>query len=165
MDYNKDAPTTREFFAKVQNKLHYAIHGRTAAELISERADSTKPNMGLTSWEGAPKGRILKPDVHIAKNYLTQEELEALGRIVNAFLDLAENRARRRIPMTMEDWAKRLDAFLEMDDRRILKDAGKVSAEAARVHANSEFAKYRVIQDRLFESDFDREIKRLEGRD
>lgn len=165
VDYNKDAPTTRAFFAKVQNKLHYAIHGRTAAELISERADSTKPNMGLTSWEGAPKDKILKPDVHIAKNYLTQEELEALGRIVNAFLDLAENRARRRIPMTMEDWAKRLDDFLEMDDRRILQDAGKVSAEAAHTHADSEFAKYRVVQDQFFESDFDREVKRLEGRD
>lgn len=164
IDYNKDAPTTREFFAKVQNKLHYAIHGHTAAELIRERADSTKPDMGLTNWENAPGGRILKPDVSVAKNYLTREELDSLGRIVNAYLDLAENRARRHIPMTMEDWANRLDAFLEMDDRRILEDSGKISAKAAKSFAEGEFAKFRVIQDRQFESDLDREVKRLEGR-
>lgn len=163
VDYNKDAPTTREFFAKVQNKLHYAIHGHTASELIMERADSEKPNMGLSTWENAPDGKILKPDVRIAKNYLTQEELASLGRVVNAYLDLAEDRARRRMPMTMEDWAKRLDAFLDMDERQILHDSGTVSAEAARSFADSEFEKFRIVQDQLFESDFDREIKRIEG--
>ena len=162
IDYNKDAPTTREFFAKVQNKLHFAIHGQTAAELIMNRADSSRPNMGLTTWEKAPDGKILKTDVSIAKNYLTREELEALGRIVNAFLDLAEDMARRRIPMTMEDWAKRLDMFLELSQRDILKNAGKISAEIAKQHAESEFEKFRIIQDRLYESDFDREMKQLE---
>lgn len=163
VDYNKDAPTTRQFFAKVQNKLHYAIHGHTAAELIRERADSSKPNMGLTTWENAPDGKVLKPDVSVAENYLTKEELNSLGRVVNAYLELAEDRAQRRIPMTMEDWAKRLDAFLEMDERQILEDGGKVSAKAAKAYAESEFSQYRIVQDRLFESDFDREIKRLEG--
>jgi len=162
VDYNKDAPTTREFFAKVQNKLHFAIHGQTAAELIKSRADATKEHMGLTSWENAPHGKILKSDVTIAKNYLTKEELEALGRIVNAYLDLAEDMARRRIPMTMEDWAKRLDMFLEISQRDILQDAGKVTAEIARNHAESEFEKYRIVQDRLFESDFDRVLKEIE---
>jgi hypothetical protein len=161
VDYNRDAPTTKVFFAKVQNKLHFAVHGRTAAELIAERADSTQENMGLTTWEKAPDGKILKTDVSIAKNYLTKDELQSLGRIVNAYLDLAEERARRRIPMTMEDWAKRLDAFLEFDEREILQDAGKVSAEIARAHAESEFEKYRIVQDRLFESDFDRDVQRL----
>lgn len=160
VDYNKDAPTTKEFFAKVQNKLHYAIHGTTAAELIVERADSTKPHMGLTSWENSPDGKILKADVSIAKNYLTKEEITSLGRIVNAYLELAEDRAERRIPMTMEDWAKRLDKFLELDDREILQDAGKISASLAEDHALSEFEKYRIVQDGLFMSDFDREIKK-----
>lgn len=161
VDYHKDAPTTRAFFAKVQNKLHYAIHGHTAAELIKKRADSTKPHMGLTSWEAAPSGKIVKPDVSVAKNYLTGEELESLGRIVNAYLDLAEDRAKRRIPMTMEDWAKRLDQFLEFNDRGILPNAGSISAELAKNHAESEFEKYRVIQDRLFESDFDKAVKQI----
>jgi len=164
VDYNKDAPTTCEFFAKVQNKLHYAIHGQTAAELIRDRADSQKEHMGLTTWENTPDGKILKPDVSVAKNYLRQEELDSLGRVVNAYLELAEERAKRRIPMTMEDWAKRLDVFLEMDDREILQDSGKVSAQLAKEFAESEFEKYRIVQDRLFESDFDREVKRLEGK-
>lgn len=163
VDYNRDAPTTKAFFAKVQNKLHFAIHGHTAAELIVKRANSSKTHMGLTSWENAPGGKIIKTDVVVAKNYLSQEELESLRRIVNAYLDLAEDRARRKIPMTMEDWAKRLDAFLEFTERDILKDAGKVSAEMAKAHAESEFEKYRVVQDRLFESDFDRVIKQIEG--
>jgi len=163
MDYNRDAPTTKAFFAKVQNKLHFAIHGHTAAELIVRRADSTQPHMGLSSWEKAPDGKILKNDVVVAKNYLSREEMESLGRIVNAYLDLAEERAQRMIPMTMEDWAKRLDAFLEFTDRDILQDAGKVSAEMAKAHAESEFEKYRIVQDRLFESDFDRVLKQIEA--
>jgi hypothetical protein len=163
VDYNRDAPTTKAFFAKVQNKLHFAIHGHTAAELILQRADSTKPNMGLTTWEKAPDGKILKTDVAVAKNYLAKEELEALGRIVNAYLDLAEERALRKIPMTMEDWAKRLDAFLEFTERDILQHSGKVSAEIAKAHAESEFEKYRIVQDRLFESDFDRIVKQIES--
>lgn len=161
VDYNRDAPTTREFFAKVQNKLHFAIHGHTAAELIMKRADSKKPKMGLTAWEKAPDGKIVKTDVVVAKNYLSREELESLGRIVNAYLDLAEERARRKIPMTMEDWAKRLDMFLEFDDREILQNPGKVTAKIAKAHAESEFEKYRIVQDRLFESDFDRHVKKL----
>lgn len=163
VDYNRDAPTTKAFFAKVQNKLHFAIHGHTAAELIVQRADSTKPQMGLTSWERAPEGKILKTDVVVAKNYLSQQELDSLGRIVSSYLDLAEDRANRKIPMTMEDWAKRLDAFLEFTERDILQDAGRVSAEMARSHAETEFEKYRIVQDRLFESDFDRVIKRIES--
>jgi hypothetical protein len=163
VDYNRDAPTTKAFFAKVQNKLYFAIHGRTAAELIVQRADSSKTHMGLSSWENAPGGKIVKTDVVVAKNYLSPEELESLGRIVSAYLDLAEDRARRKIPMTMEDWAKRLDAFLEFTERDILEDAGKVSAEMAKAHAESEFEKYRIVQDRLFESDFDRVIKQIEG--
>lgn len=163
VDYNRDAPTTKAFFAKVQNKLHFAIHGHTAAELILPRADSTKANMGLTTWEKAPDGKILKTDVAVAKNYLTKEELEALGRIVNAYLDLAEERALRKIPMTMEDWAKRLDAFLEFTERDILQHSGKVSADIAKAHAESEFEKYRIVQDRLFESDFDRIVKQIES--
>jgi len=162
MDYNKDAPTTREFFATVQNKLHYAVHGQTAAELIRQRADSGKKNMGLVSWENSPDGKILKSDVSVAKNYLKREELESLGRIVGAYLDLAEGRAKRKIPMTMEDWAKRLDEFLEFDEREILENAGEISAEIAKDHAESEFEKYRIVQDRLFESDFDKEVQRLE---
>ncbi|NCT57275.1 MAG: virulence RhuM family protein [Legionella sp.] len=161
VDYNKNAPTTRGFFAKVQNKLHYAIHGHTASELVLERADSNKPHMGLTSWAHSPNGKILKTDVPVAKNYLTAEELESLGRIVNAYLELAEDRARRQIPMTMEDWATRLDKFLEFDERDVLKNAGKISAKIAKDHAESEFEKYRIVQDRLFESDFDKEIKAM----
>ena len=156
VDYNKDAPTTREFFSKVQNKLHYAIHGCTAAELIMERADKEQDHMGLTSWKKAPKGKIIKSDVSVAKNYLSKDEVESLGRIVNAYLELAEERAKRKIPMSMEDWAKRLALFLEFDDREILQDAGQVTAAIAKEFAESEFEKYRVIQDRLFESDFDK---------
>jgi hypothetical protein len=162
VDYSRDAPTTKAFFAKVQNKLHYAIHGHTAAELVLKRADSKKPSMGLTSWEKGPDGKVLKTDVTIAKNYLSREELESLGRIVNAYLDLAEDRARRKIPMTMEDWAKRLDLFLAFNEREILEDKGRVTAELARAHAESEFEKYRIIQDRLFESDFDKVLKQIE---
>ena len=159
VDYNKDAPTTRDFFARVQNKLHYAIHGHTAAELIRERADSDSPNMGLTSWEKGPSGKIRKSDVSVAKNYLTKAELESFGRIVNAYLELAEDRAVRRIPMTMEDWAVRLDRFLEFDERKILADKGSISRELAQSFAESEFEKFRVVQDRLYESDFDRVVK------
>ena len=162
MDYNKNAPITKEFFAKVQNKLHYAIHGHTAAEVIYERANAEKKHMGLTTWEKSPQGKIVKTDVSVAKNYLTEAELESLGRLVNAYLDLAEERAKKRIPMTMEDWAKRLDRFLEADDRQILQDSGRISTQIAKEFAESEFEKYRVIQDRLFESDFDKEIKRIE---
>lgn len=164
MDYNKDAVITKEFFAKVQNKLHYAIHGHTAAELIVSRANAEKEHMGLTSWEKSPNGKIVKTDVSIAKNYLTETELESLGRIVNAYLDLAEDRAKRHIPMTMDDWAKRLDKFLEADDRDILQNSGKVIAQIAKSFAESEFEKYRIVQDRLFESDFDKEIKRMNGK-
>ncbi|MBJ2186662.1 cell filamentation protein Fic [Muribaculaceae bacterium Isolate-042 (Harlan)] len=156
IDYNRDAPTTRLFFKKVQNKMHYAVHGHTAAELIVDRADAQKEHMGLTTWENAPDGKILKPDVSIAKNYLKETELEDMGRIVNSFLDLAEDMAKRHIPMTMEDWATRIDKFLDLTDRPILSDAGHVTAEQAKEHAETEFEKYRVIQDRLFQSDFDR---------
>ncbi len=161
VDYNKDAPTTREFFAKIQNKLHFSIHGYTAAELIVERADARKKHMGLISWENSPKGKILKTDVSVAKNYLMADELESLGRIINAYLELAEDRAKRKIPMTMEDWATRLDKFLEFDERDILQHSGKVTAEIAKGFAESEFEKYRIVQDRLFESDFDRVLKFL----
>ena len=163
LDYNPEAPTTVEFFAKVQNKLHYAVHGHTAAELIVERADAQKEHMGMTSWENAPDGKIVKTDVSIAKNYLTEHELEDLGRIVNAYLDLAERRAKRRIPMTMADWARHLDRILIADDMEILRDAGKISAEIAREYAENEFEKYRVIQDRLFKSDFDKQMELFEG--
>ena len=159
LDYNGEAPTTKTFFAKVQNKLHYAIHGHTAAELVKLRANSSKPNMGLTSWAKAPEGKILKTDVGTAKNYLSKDELDSLGRIVNAYLELAEDRAKRKIPMTMEDWAKRLDAFLKFDERDILQDSGRISAALARQYAESEFEIYRIIQDRLFESDFDKLTK------
>lgn len=156
IDYNRNAPTTRLFFQKVQNKIHYAVHGHTAAELIVERANAEKEHMGLTSWENAPNGKIVKTDVAVAKNYLKGDELESMGRIVNAFLDLAEDRAKRRIPMTMEDWAIRIDKFLDSDDRPILTDAGTVSTEQAKLYAETEFEKYRLIQDKLFQSDFDR---------
>lgn len=155
MDYDRDAPITKKFFAKVQNKMHYAVHGQTAAELIVKRADHTKERMGLTTWAKAPEGKILKSDVVVAKNYLTEAELSDLGRIVNAYLELAESRANRRVAMTMEDWANRLDIFLSADEREVLQDAGRISAEIAREHAEGEFEKYRVIQDRLFQSDFD----------
>lgn len=156
IDYNRDAPTTRLFFKKVQNKMHYAVHGHTAAELIIDRANAEKEHMGLTTWENAPNGKIVKPDVSIAKNYLKESELEDMGRIVNSFLDLAEDMAKRHIPMTMEDWAKRIDRFLDLTDRPVLTDAGYVSAEQAKEYAETEFEKYRVIQDKLFQSDFDR---------
>jgi len=161
IDYNKDDETTKKFFAKVQNKLHYAIHGHTAAELIVKRADSQKDYMGLINWENAPQGKILPKDVVIAKNYLSKDELESLGMIVSAYLDLAEGRAKRNIPMTMEDWAKRLDMFLEFDDREVLQNAGKITAKIAKEHALSEFEKYRVIQDSLYKSDFDRLLEEL----
>lgn len=156
IDYNRDAPTTRLFFKKVQNKMHYAVHSHTAAELIIDRANAEKEHMGLTTWENAPNGKIVKPDVSIAKNYLKESELEDMGRIVNSFLDLAEDMAKRHIPMTMEDWAKRIDRFLDLTDRPVLTDAGNVSAEQAKEYAETEFEKYRVIQDKLFQSDFDR---------
>ena len=156
IDYNKDAPTTRLFFKKVQNKMHYAVHGHTAAELIVERANADKEHMGLTTWENAPNGKIVKIDVSVAKNYLREKELEEMGRMVNAFLDMAESMAKRHIPMTMEDWARRIDKFINLFDGPILQDSGKVSAEYAKEFAESEFEKYRVIQDRLFQSDFDR---------
>ena len=156
IDYNKDAPTTRLFFKKVQNKMHYAVHGHTAAELIVERANAEKEHMGLTTWENAPHGKIVKPDVSIAKNYLKEVELEDMGHLVNAVLDMAERMAKRHIPMTMEDWARRIDIILEAGGDGVLTDAGRITAEFAKSFAESEFEKYRIIQDRLFQSDFDR---------
>ena len=156
IDYNKDAPTTHLFFKKVQNKMHYAVHGHTAAELIVERADANKEHMGLTTWENAPNGKIVKTDVSVAKNYLREKELEEMGRIVNASLDMAESMAMRHIPMTMEDWAKRIDKFINLFGSPLLQDNGQVSAEYAKKFAESEFEKYRIIQDRLFQSGFDR---------
>ena len=156
IDYNKDAPTTRLFFKMVQNKMHYAVHGHTAAELIVGRANAEKEHMGLTTWENAPDGKIVKTDVRIAKNYLNEMELEDMGRLVNAVLDMAERMANRHIPMTMEDWAKRIDIILEAGGDAVLTDAGVVTAEEAKTFAETEFEKYRVIQDRLFQSDFDR---------
>ncbi len=156
IDYNRDAPTTRRFYKKVQNKIHYAVHGHTAAELIVERADSDKEHMGLITWENAPDGKIVKSDVSIAKNYLNGLELEDMGKLVNSVLDMAERMADRHIPMTMEDWAKRIDIIIEAGGDRILDNAGTVTAEFAKSFAESEFEKYRVIQDRLFRSDFDR---------
>ena len=156
IDYNRDAPTTRRFLQKVQNKMHYAVHGHTAAELIADRANAEREHMGLTTWENAPNGKIVKSDVSIAKNYLKQSELEDMGRLVNATLDMAVRMAKRHIPMTMEDWAKRLDIILEASGDAVLKDAGKVTTEFAKSFAESEFEKYRVIQDRLFQSDFDK---------
>lgn len=156
IDYNVNAPTTRAFFKKVQNKMHYAVHGHTAAELIVDRANAEREHMGLTTWEKGPQGKIVKTDVSIAKNYLRENELEAMGRIVNAFLDIAENMAKRHIPMTMEDWVKRIDKFIDVADLPILQDNGNVSAEFAKEFSETEFEKYRVIQDQLFQSDFDR---------
>jgi hypothetical protein len=164
MDYDSAAETTQTFFATVQNKLHFAIHGRTAAELIVGRADSKKERMGLTTWKNAPQGKIIKPDVVVAKNYLTEKELKALDRIVTMYLDYAEDQAERHIPMTMADWAGKLNAFLKFNERDILDHPGKVSQDVAKAFAESEFEKYRVVQDRLFESDFDRHVKKtLEG--
>ena len=159
LDYDRNALTTKEFFAKVQNKMHYAVHRHTAAELIYERADAEKPHMGLHTWKDAPNGKIKKSDVSVAKNYLTEDEMKSMELIVSAYLDLAENRARRHIPMTMEDWAKRLDIYLQADDLEVLKDAGKISAQLAKMHAETEFEKYRVVQDRLYQSDFDRYLE------
>ena len=156
LDYDKTSKTTKQFFANVQNKLHWAIHRHTAAELIMERADSEKPHMGLTSWENYPDGKIQKYDVSIAKNYLAEDELQGLRRIVTMYLDYAEHQASRHIPMTMEDWADRLNRFLEFNEHDILTDSGKVSHEIAKAFAETEFEKYRIIQDRLYESDFDR---------
>lgn len=164
MDYNPESFTTKEFFAKVQNKMHYAVHKHTAAELIYTRADHNKENMGLTSWEKSPNGKIIKTDVTIAKNYLTETELESLGRIVNGYLDFAEEYAKRHVPLTMSDWAKHLDLILQANGSDLLQNAGKITAALAKQHAENEFEKYRPIQDRLFESDFDKEIKRIEGK-
>lgn len=165
VDYTADAVTTKEFFATVQNKLHYAIHGHTAAELIMDRADHKKEHMGLTTWKNAPSGKIVKSDVSIAKNYLAKNELEDLNRFVTMYLDYAERQARRHIPMTMEDWAAKLDVFLQFNEEEILHDKGRVSAEIAKSFAESEFEKYRVIQDKLFESDFDRLVASTERED
>ncbi|AGX87197.1 virulence RhuM family protein [Candidatus Symbiobacter mobilis] len=162
LDYDSSATATKRFFAAVQNKLHYAIHGQTAAEVIVDRANHQKDNMGLTHWEGTPHGKIHKYDVSVAKNYLSEFELAQMQRIVSAYLDMAELHAMRRIPMTMQDWEERLGGFLKLWDREILQDAGKVSAEIAKTHAESEFEKYRIMQDRLFESDFDRLLKQIE---
>ena len=155
-DYDKDARTTRLFFQTVQNKLHYAVHRHTAAELIVERADAAKEHMGLATWENAPDGKIVKADVTVAKNYLSEKEMSYLERIVSLYLDYAELQAERKIPMSMEDWAKRLDGFLEFNGNELLTGPGKISAEQAKLHAETEFEKYRIIQDRLYESDFDR---------
>ena len=165
VDYTADAITTKEFFATVQNKLHYAIHGHTAAEVIMGRADHRKEHMGLTTWKNAPAGKIVKSDVSIAKNYLAKNELEDLNRFVTMYLDYAERQARRHIPMTMEDWAAKLDVFLQFNEEEILHDKGRVSAEIAKSFAESEFEKYRVIQDKLFESDFDRLVASTERED
>ena len=162
IDYDKDSAATKRFYATVQNKMHYAVHGHTASELIVERADHTKEHMGLTTWADAPDGKIKKSDVTIAKNYLSQDEMKQLNRMVTAYLDFAENMTLRHIPLTMEDWEKRLNSFIEMFDYGILQDAGKVSAEIAKLHAETEFEKYRVIQDRLFMSDFDKYMLELE---
>jgi len=162
IDYDVTAQATKRFFATVQNKLHWAIHGQTAAEVIVTRADAEKPNMGLTSWQDAPRGKIQKFDVVVAKNYLSEDEMAQLSRLVNAYLDVAEDMAKRRIPMTMADWEVRLNRFIEATDRSVLQDAGKVTAEIAKAHAEAEFEKYRIVQDRLFESDFDRLLKTLE---
>jgi hypothetical protein len=161
IDYDLSAESTKRFFATVQNKLHWAIHGQTAAEVIIDRANHQTENMGLTTWKDAPKGKIQKFDVVVAKNYLTENEMQQLQRLVSAYLDIAESMALRQIPMTMEDWENRLNKFIEATDRSILQNAGNVTAEIAKAHAESEFEKYRIIQDQLFESDFDKEIKKL----
>lgn len=156
VDYSLDSKTTKDFFATVQNKMHYAVHGSTAAEIIMSRADHTKEHMGLTSWKNAPNGKIVKADVSVAKNYLLQDEMQELNEIVTMYLDYATRQARRHIPMTMEDWASKLDAFLQFNDAEILQDKGKVTAAIAKAFAESEFEKYRVIQDKNYQSDFDR---------
>ena len=163
IDYDLTAQSTKRFFATVQNKLHWAIHGQTAAEVIHERANHQVENMGLSTWQDAPNGKIQKFDVSVAKNYLTQNEIQQLQRLVSAYLDIAESMALRQIPLTMEDWENRLNKFIEATDRTILQNAGKVSAEIAKAHAESEFEKYRIIQDQLFESDFDKAIKKLKS--
>lgn len=165
LDYDVTAQVTKRFFATVQNKLHWAIHGRTAAEVIYDRADADKQNMGLTTWKDAPGGKIQKFDVSVAKNYLTELEMAQLSRLVNAYLDIAEDMAQRQMPMTMADWEQRLNRFIAATEREILQDAGKVTAEIAKAHAESEFEKYRIVQDRLYESDFDKQIKALGGLD
>ena len=162
IDYDKNSAATKRFYATVQNKMHFAVHGHTASELIVERADHTKEHMGLTTWADAPEGKIKKSDVTIAKNYLSQDEMKQLNRMVTAYLDFAENMTLRHIPLTMEDWEKRLNSFIEMFDYGILQDAGRVSAEIAKLHAETEFEKYRVVQDRLFMSDFDKYMLELE---
>lgn len=159
IDYDRDAAATKRFYATVQNKMHFAVHGHTAAELIVERADATKNHMGLTTWQDAPNGKIKKSDVIVAKNYLTEKELGQLNRMVSAYLDFAENMANRHIPLTMADWEKRLNGFIEMFEYGLLQDAGKVTAEIAKLHAETEFEKYRIVQDRLYKSDFDRFIE------
>ena len=164
IDYDVTAAATKRFFASVQNKLHWAIHGQTAAEVILSRADAAKDRMGLTTWKDAPTGKIQKFDVVVAKNYLTENEMAQLQRLVSAYLDVAEDMALRQIPMTMQDWETRLNRFIAATDREILQDAGKVTAEIAQAHAESEFEKYRIVQDRLFESDFDQMIKELPGK-
>ncbi|WP_329809039.1 virulence RhuM family protein [Enterocloster citroniae] len=161
-DYDKDAKTTRQFFKMVQNKMHWAVHRHTAAELIVERANAEKEHMGLTTWESAPDGKIVKADVTVAKNYLSEKEMSYLQRIVSLYLDYAELQAERRIPMSMEDWAKRLDGFLEFNGNELLMEPGKVSAEQAKLHAETEFEKYRIVQDRLFMSDYDKYLLELE---
>jgi len=161
LDYDSSASATKRFFAAVQNKIHYAIHGQTAAEVIIDRANHEKENMGLTNWDGSPKEKIHKYDVSVAKNYLSEYELAQMQRIVSAYLDMAELQAMRKIPMTMADWEERLSGFLKLWDREILQDSDKVTAEIAKAHAESEFEKYRIIQDRVFESDFDREVKKI----
>lgn len=161
-DYDKDAKTTRRFFQTIQNKMHWAVHRHTAAELIVERADAEKAHMGLTTWEAAPDGKIVKADVSIAKNYLSDKEMSYMERIVSLYLDYAELQAERKIPMSMEDWAKRLDGFLEFNGNEILMDASKISAEQAKLHAETEFEKYRIVQDRLFVSDYDKFLLELE---
>ena len=161
IDYNRDAPTTRLFFKMMQNKMHYAVHGRTAAELIVERADAEQEHMGLTSWENAPDGKIVKTDVAVAKNYLKEVELADMGQLVNGVLELAERMAKRHIPMTMEDWAKQIDTILAAGGNEVLQTTGQVSAEQAKEHAETEFEKYRIIQDRLFQSDFDKYMDAL----
>ena len=162
IDYDVTAQATQRFFAMVQNKLHWAIHGQTAAEVVYNRADADKQNMGLTTWKDAPSGKVQKFDAVVAKNYLSEDEMAQLGRMVNAYLEVAEDMAKRRIPMTMQDWETRLNRFIEATDRGVLQDAGRVTAEIAKAHAESEFEKYRIVQDRLFESDFDRMVKQLE---
>ncbi|MBZ3934934.1 virulence RhuM family protein [Methanimicrococcus blatticola] len=159
MDYNPDAPTTKTFFAAVQNKLHYAVHSQTAAELIMNRADSEKEHMGLSTWKNAPDGKIIRSDVTVAKNYLTACESKEMNQIVSMYLDYAELQAKKKIPMTMQDWAEKLNAFLQFNEQEILEDSGKVTAEIARAFAESEFEKYRIIQDREYESDFDRMVR------